>query len=233
MKVLNLFVVTLLWTTKMCFGQSQPQAQAGLDIGVGGNGMGWSPSVLYHEEVGLSRISWLQGVIGIRTWGLYAGSSDLKFQNQSVNQQILKYQNLSANGLSLVAGINIQISKVDLGANTDFFGVVYGSARSAFYPGSPAVPGEGAAYYNTRISTSPTVLNTLPLFFHRQTGQSEIYARIRIARSIGLKVGYLYGRISYATRDIDDKKVILDYGQQRFSKTYGMPYAALCYSFSD
>lgn len=233
MKVLNLFLVTLLCCTKMCLGQSQPQTDAGIDIGVGANSSGTSPSVLYYEEVGLPRMNWFQVGIGIRTWGFYSGKADLTLRHQSQPEQILKYQKLSANGLGFITGLNFKISRVDVGANTDIIGLVCGSARRALYVQNTNVSGEGAAYYNKLIQTAPTVLNVLPFFLSRQTGQSEIYARIKITRSFGVKVGYLHGRLAYKTMDIDDKKVVLDYGQQKFSKTYGMPYAAFCYSFSD
>lgn len=233
MKVLKLFLVMFVLIPKICLGQNQSRVEAGLDIGGGFNSSAWSPSVLYHEEVNFVRAPWFKVGVGIRLWGVYSGRADLRSQNVAATPDVLKYRNLSANGLSFVVGAGVKVWRIDLGANTDLAGLVLGSSRHALYSkatGSPA--GDGAAYYNKYVLTAPTFGNVLPLLLTRQTGQSEVFIRTGIFRGFDVKVGYTYGRIAYATKKVEDKPVILDNAQQRFSKTYGMPYAALAINLS-
>jgi hypothetical protein len=233
MKFSNLLLVTLLLGYSSCFSQVSPQATAGIDFGAGINSNAFSPSILYHEETGFYGQSWLKVGVGMRAWGLYGGRTDLKSPSGADLIDTLKYQNISANGLSFVVGLNFRIWKVDVGANTDLFGFVYGSKRSGFYPKNGTASGGGAAFYNKYVTTSPPVFNFLPAVFQTQNGQSEIYARVWISRQVGVKVGYLGGRIAYSTNRVNGEKVYLDKGQRRFSNIYGMPYAAISISISD
>jgi hypothetical protein len=233
MKIPSLFLAALLLMSKMSVGQNQPSVEAGLDLGGGFNSTGWSPSFLYHEEANFGEAQWFKLGVGIRFWGFYAKQSDLQSQDEVAVPDVLKYQNLSANGLSFVVGAAIRVGRVDLGANTDLVGLVYGSSRHALYPKPAASPtGDGVDFYNKRVATVPVIANALPLLLKRQTGQSELYARIAITRGLGIKLGYMFGRIAYVTKKVEGKPVILDNGQQRFSKTYGMPYAALAINLS-
>ena len=109
----------------------------------------------------------------------------------------------------------------------------FGSKRHALYPKTTTTPGVGQDFYNKQVSTAPSNFNALPLFFAKQNGQSEIFARIWVTRNLGIKLGYLAGRIVYVTKNLDGKKVVLDNGQRHFASAYGMPYAALSFSFSD
>ncbi len=233
MKVLKLFLVMFVLVPKICPGQNQPRVEAGLDIGGGFNSAAWSPSVLYHEEVNFVRAKWFKVGIGLRLWGVYGGRADLKSQNATATPDVLNYQNLSANGLSFVVGAGFKVWRIDLAANTDLAGLVLGTTRSPLYPKTAASPtGDGAVYYNKHVRTAPTFGNALPLLLSRQTGQSEVFMRIGVSRSFGVKLGYTFGRIAYATKKVEEKPVILDNGQRRFSKTYGMPYAALVINLS-
>lgn len=233
MKVLNLLLLLVLMVPKICFSQHQPQAEAGIDIGGGFHSKAWSPSILYYEQINFHRANWLKAGIGIRLWGLYAGQADLHAQKVGGVSDVLQYENLSANGLSFVVGAGVGFWKIDIGANTDLAGLVLGSTRTALYPKASGLPsGQGAAYYNKRVATAPTSLNALPLAFKTQTGQSEIFLRAKVARNVGVKVGFLYSRITYATKKVEEKKVFLDNGQRHFSKDYGMPYGSVTINLS-
>jgi len=227
MKFPHFFLIAMLSGILTGYGQSQPQVTAGFDIGSGFNKNSIAPSILYHEELGLNRLSWLRLALGIRGWGYHAGATNLYAQNKSADRDTLLYRNVSADGVSFAIGIDVKIWKIDLGVNTDLAGLSYGSKRSGYYSKNTAIPGEGAAYYNDWVATSPNIVNVFPLAFSGNSGQSEIYARIWLTRKWGLKIGYSYHRVAYVTKNNEDKRVYLDHGQRRFSNTYGMPYAAI------
>ncbi|WP_221389856.1 hypothetical protein [Dyadobacter sp. NIV53] len=229
MKCLQFFWIIVLFGTSTAYSQNQPQATAGFDIGTGFNNNSTAPSVLYHEELSLHKLPWLRVGLGIRGWGYYSGSANLYSQKNSVPMDTLKYRNISATGLSFVIGANVRVWKIDIGVNTDLGGFAFGSKRKGFYSKNPSVQGDGAAYYNKFVSTSPVIFNFLPLAFAKNSGQSEIYARIWVTRKLGVKLGYVYGRVTYLTREVNSKKVYLDNRQRHFSETYGMPYAALTF----
>ena len=230
MKVLKMSIAIFLFKTTVCVAQVKSRLSAGIDVGSGFTSNSWAPSVLYHEDLGPRNLPWLRVVLGFRAWGYYGGKMDLESQNDKDLRQELQYRHVSSNGISLVTGMNIKVWKVDLGANTDLIGLALGTKRSAYYAKNTQTPGAGQAYYNTWVSTAPTILTALPLVLEKAAGQSEVHARIWITRSLGLKLGYLYGRQVYLTRKVEDKRVFLDHGQRYFSSTHGMPYAALAFS---
>lgn len=233
MKVLILFLLTLLAEVNTVLAQNQYRATAGIDVGAGFNSSFGSPAILYHEEAGFHRVTWFKVGVGIRAWGIYGGPVSLTSQNDIALRDALEYQSISVNGASFVLGANFRVWKLDIGANTDAFAFAFGSKRHAFYPKNTLTPGEGADFYNKQVLTMPVNFNAFPLIFSKQNGQSEIYARIWIRRGLGIKLGYLAGRMAYVTKRVDGEKIVLDNGQRYFSGAYGLSYAALCFSISD
>ncbi|NIJ51070.1 hypothetical protein [Dyadobacter arcticus] len=229
MKSLYAFLVLFAVATAG-YGQNQSNVSAGIDVGTGFQQYAWGPSVLYHEEIGFNKAPWLKFGLGIRGWGYYGGRTNLFTKDEN---NYLEYGDVSANGLSFVIGANISFWRIDLGVNTDLAGLSFGSKRHGYYEKTTTAPGIGEPYYNTWLATSPVLVNALPLALKNYNGQSEAYARIHITRNIGIKLGYVYGQIAYATKKIDGNKVLLDDRQRRFYNTYGMPYAALSFAISD
>ena len=229
MKSLHFLLTAILLGIGISYAQEQPHVTAGFDLGAGFNSNSVAPSVLYHEESGFHRLPWLKVGLGIRAWGYHSGTTNLYSQEKSFPTDSLKYRNVSATGISFVVGVNFRIWKVDLGANTDLAGFSFGSKRNGFYAKNTPDQGDGAAYYNKWVATSPVIFNMLPLVFTKSNGQSEVYARIWFTKKIGLKLGYTYGRIAYLTKEVDDKRVYLDHRQRRFLNTFGMPYAAVAF----
>ena len=227
MKRLQFLLITMLSGTLTCYSQSQPQASAGFDLGSGFKNNSLAPSVLYHEELGLHGIPWFRVGLGIRGWGYYSDNTNLLSQNSSSIKDTVQYRNVSTNGLSFVIGANFRVWKIDLGANTDLIGIAFGSKRSGLYSKNSSGSGDGAAYYNKWVRTSPVIFNMLPAVLSNYNGQSEVYARIWVTRKLGIKFGYVYGKTAYLTKDIGGEKVFLDNRQRRFSNTYGMPFAAV------
>jgi len=230
MKNLQFLLTAILLGTGMSYGQKQPQVTAGFDVGAGFNKNSVAPSVLYHEESGFNRLQWLKVGLGIRAWGYHSGTTNLYSQENSFSTDTLRYRNVSASGISFVAGVSVRVWKIDLGANTDLAGFSFGSRRKGFYSKNTSIQGDGAAYYNNWVSTAPVIFNMVPLAFTKSSGQSELYARIWFTRKLGLKLGYTHGRIAYLTKDVEGNRAYLDHGQRRFSNTFGMPYAAVSFA---
>ena len=219
-----LFLVGIL-KANVVYSQ-QSQASAGIDLGSGFTSNSWAPSILYHEELSIPKLPWLRIGLGIRGWGYYSERINL-FTRKGTPKDFLEYRDVSANGVSFVLGANIRVWRIDLGVNTDLAGVSLGTKRHAYYDKRPEIPGTGAANYETWVATRPVIFNAVPLLLNNYNGQSEVYARIFFSRSIGLKVGYVYGQIAYLTKNSRDGRVFLDNSQRRVYNTYGMPYAAL------
>lgn len=226
--ILHTLVLTLLFS-HYAVSQSSNQIEAGIDVGTGFKNKNWAPSVLYHEDVSLGRLSWLRAGLGIRAWGYYGGKSNLTSQANEALAHELHYQKTSVNGLSFVAAVSVKFWRIDLGANTDLIGAAFGANRKALYPAGSEAQGTGNAYYNKSVSTRPVIFNTLPLFLNNYNGQSEVYARVLITRGMGVKVGYLFGQLAYVSRNKDGERVLLDGGERRFSNRYQMPYVALTF----
>jgi hypothetical protein len=225
-----LFILQL--TSSICHSQGKSRYAVGIDAGSGFTDNAWSPSIYYHEEIGSHRVPWLRFSLGIRAWGYYSGKSDLISQGESSLPDTLKFRNTSVNGISLVPGVTLRLWKIDLGVNTDLAGFTFGSGRNAFYPKNSLVAGDGEAYYNKWVPAAPPRFSILPqLLPDKSSGQSEVFARIFFTRSLGLKVGYVFGKMVYATKSADDRRIRLDNGHLYFADRYRMPYIAVSFSF--
>lgn len=233
MKILKVLVVILLLKINFAHAQQIAPISAGFDIGSGFGSSSWAPSITYHEEVGSQKLPWLRLGLGFRAWGYYAGRTNLATERIAGVKDILEYRDVSVNGLSFMAGLNLRFGKFDIGANTDLLGLTYGTKRHGFYEKATQTPGSGAPHYNQWLSTKPTVFNVLPIAFQKNSGQSEAYVRFRASRSLGVKLGYLYGRATYTTRSVGGLNVYLDNNQRHVTTVYGLPYAALAFAIGE
>jgi hypothetical protein len=233
MKVLKVLFLVLLLKAGNGWAQNVSPIGAGVDVGTGIGSNSWAPSILYHEELGSQKLPWLRVGLGFRAWGYYAGRTNLESRVITNSREILEYRDVSVNGLSVIAGLNIVFWKIDLGVNTDLLGLAFGSERNAFYEKNTQALGSGAAYYNKWLPTHPTVFNAFPLVLNKNSGQSEAFVRFRFSPKVGIKIGYTYGRTTYTTRKEKGFNVYLDNKQRHVSTVYGLPYAALSFSISD
>lgn len=203
--------------------QSQPRVTSGIDVGLGYEDKAWAPSAMYHQELSLNHFPWFRIGWGVRANGFYNGRTDLAPKSTAQSGDTLRFGKITTNSFSFLAGTNIRIWKFDIGANTDLFGIAFGVKRRGLYAKPSFTEGEGAPFYNSYVSSSPTPLNALPLLLENNNGQSELFVRFWVTDRIGLKVGYVHGRVTYTASER------LDNGQRRFSKSYGLPYAALSF----
>ena len=228
MKIIRIIVFFVCVCSVPAFSQS-PGSQSlarvtsGIDLGVGYLDKQWAPSAMYHQELSLRHFPWFRVGWGVRAWGYYTGRKDLLPQTSAVSDDTLKFGRISSNGVSFLMGASIRLWRFDIGANTDLVGIAFGLKRRGLYTKSSAFEGEGQDYYNNYVRSNPATINALPLFMDKQNGQSEVFLRFWITDRIGLKVGYLHGRNTYAT------EVKLDNGHRRFSNTYGLPFAAIAF----
>lgn len=230
MKILKGLIAILLLNATFTHAQYTSPIAGGVDVGTGVGSNSWAPSVMYHEEIGSQKLPWLRLGLGFRAWGYYAGRTNLDTKRIAGIEDYLEYRNVSVNGVSFLAGVNVSFWKLDIGANTDLLGLTYGTKRHGFYEKNVSTNGTGEPHYNQWLASKPTLFNALPLALRRNTGQSEAFVRFKAGRRIGVKVGYTYGRITYTTKKIDDFNVYLDNSQRHVSKVYGLPYAALAFA---
>jgi hypothetical protein len=223
MKSFRLIVLFVFIGSTQAFAQSLSRVTSGIDLGLGYQEEQWVPTIMYHQELSLANFQWFRIGWGVRTWGYYAGRTNLLPKDNAVSRDTLEFGKLTANGASFILGANVRLWKFDIGANTDIFGIAFGLRRNALYTKPTFADGEGAEYYNAYVKSNPATLNFLPLAMENQTGQSEIFLRYWITDRIGLKLGYTHGRITYAA------EAKLDNGQKRFSKSYGVPHIAIAF----
>ena len=223
MKRIQLIVLFVFLVSVSGFSKSLSRVSSGVDLGVGAKSDVWVPSAMYHQELSLNHFPWFRIGWGVRGWGYYAGKTDLAPQNSSMSGDTLKFGRISANGLSFLIGANVRFWRIEIGANTDLLGLAFVTTRSGLYTKSSLFEGEGADYYTDYVKSGPSTINILPLALDKQNGQSELFLRYWITDRIGLKLGYVHGRITYSSN------IKLDNGQRRFSTTYGVPYAAISF----
>ncbi|WP_353722970.1 hypothetical protein [Dyadobacter sp. 676] len=230
MRILKVLVVILLLNAPFTHAQYTSPIAAGVDVGSGFGSNSWSPSLMYHEEIGPQRLPWLRFGLGFRTWGYYAGRTNLHTRRVGGIEDYLEYRDVSLNGISFLAGVNLTFWKLDIGVDTDLLALTYGTNRHGYYEKEVPTGGTGAPYYNQWLASKPTLFNALPLALRRNSGQSEAFVRFLATRTLGVKLGYTYGRVTYTTRKVDDLSVYLDNKQRHVSKVYGIPYIALSFA---
>ncbi|GGN09513.1 hypothetical protein GCM10010967_51760 [Dyadobacter beijingensis] len=233
MKILKVLVVILILKSTVTHAQYASAISGGVDVGAAFGSNTLAPSIMYHEEIGPNRLPWLRLGLGFRTWGYYGGRANLYTKSVAGTQDFLEYRNTSLNGLSVLAGITLVFGKFDIGVDTDLAAITYGGKRRGFYEKTSANPGTGGAHYETWLATRPTIANALPLLLRRNSGQSEAFVRFRAWRTVGVKVGYTYGRVAYRTTRADGFHVYLDNNQRHVSDVYGLPYVALAFAIGN
>ncbi|OJV18429.1 MAG: hypothetical protein BGO21_23055 [Dyadobacter sp. 50-39] len=230
MKILKGLITVLLLNATFTHAQYTSPIAGGVDVGVGLGSNSWAPSITYHEEIGSQKLPWLRLGVGLRAWGYYAGRTNLYTKRMAGIEDYLEYRNVSVNGVSFLAGVNISFWKLDFGVNTDLLGITYGTRRHGFYEKDTPATGTGGPNYNQWLASKPTLLNALPLALRKNTGQSEAFVRFKAGRKLGVKLGYTYGRVTYTTKKVDGFNVYLDNSQRHVSRVYGLPYAALAFA---
>ncbi|WP_229216960.1 hypothetical protein [Dyadobacter luteus] len=223
MKLTRLAVFFFLIFSLDGMAQQLGRVTSGLDVGVGSKKDLWVPSITYHQELSLNNFSWFRIGWGIRGASVFAGQTDLTPKNSALSGDTLKFGKITSTSLSFLVGANVRLWRFDIGANTDLFGLSFGAKRGGLYDQNRLPFNEESEKYNNYIPGSPVVLNAVPLVLDNQNGQSEIYVRYWIADQIGIKLGYVHGRVTYST----DVKLAND--QTRFSTTYGIPYVAIAF----
>jgi hypothetical protein len=223
MKLIRLAVFFFVVFSVDVMGQQLGRVTSGLDVGTGYKENMWAPSITYHQELSLNNFQWFRIGWGVRGAGLFAGQTDLTPKNTALSGDTLKFGKISTTSISFLLGANVRLWRFDIGANTDLFGIAFGAKRSGLYSLSALQEGENDSPYNDYISSSPTVLNTVPLVMDNQNGQSELYVRYWITDQIGIKLGYIHGRVTYSA----DRKLYNN--QNRFSTTYGVPFVAVAF----
>ena len=223
MKSFRLIVLFVCIGSIQGFAQSLSRVTSGIDLGLGYQEEKWVPAIMYHQELSLANFQWFRIGWGIRTWGYYAGRTDLLPKDNAVSMDTLQFGKVTANGASFLIGANVRLWRFDIGANTDLVGIAFGLRRKGLYAKPTIGDGEGSEFYNAYVRSNPATLNFLPLAMDNQNGQSEIFLRYWVTDRIGVKLGYTHGRITYAA------EAKLDNGQKRFSKSYGVPSISVAF----
>jgi hypothetical protein len=223
MKIAKLAVILILVFSIKSVGQQHGRVTSGIDLGVGNKGDVWVPSAMYHQELSLSHFPWFRIGWGVRAAGHYANQTDLAPKNTAMSGDTLRFGKITSNTISFLVGANLRLWKCDIGANTDLIGIAFGTKRRGLYSAGRLTDGQGSEFYNDYVSSAPNTLNAVPLLLNNQNGQSELFLRYWITERVGLKVGYVHGRVTYTSSEK------LANGQTRFSQSYGVPYAAISF----
>jgi hypothetical protein len=223
MKIIRVVLILSIFCSLNVSAQSPARVTSGVDLGLGYQDNIWVPAITYHQELSLANFSWLRFGWGVRTWGYYAGKTNLIPKETSYSNDYLKYGKITTNGLSILAGLNFRFGNFDIGGNTDLVGLAIGAKRNGLYTKDYAFEGDEAGSYNKLVRSSPSLLNVLPVALENQNGQSELYIRYWISTTIGVKLGYVIGRTTYTTSEK------LDNDQDRFSKTYAVPSLSISF----
>lgn len=233
MKILKGLLIILLLNATSTHAQYTSPIAGGVDVGASLGNNTWAPSIMYHEEIGSQRLPWLRFGVGFRAWGLYGGRTNLYTERVAGVKDYLEYRDVSVNGLSFLAGVNVSFWKLDIGVNADLLGLTYGSKRHGYYEKNAPTNGTGKPNYDQWLASKPTLFNVLPIALRRNTGQSEAFVRFKATRKLGVKLGYTYTRLTYTTRKNDGFNVYLDNNQRHVSKVYGLPYVALAFGLGN
>lgn len=223
MKIIRLTLSFILLGTSLALAQTEPRVTSGIDLGVGYGDAIWVPAVTYHQELSLANFSWFRIGWGVRTWGHYEGPTNLMPKDNSVSNDYLKFGKITSNGISMLAGANVKLGRLEIGGNTDLFGIAFGVKRKALYTKNYKFEGDDAGYYNKLVKSGPNFINALPLALDNQNGMSEVYLRYWFARTVAVKVAYVVGRTTYRAAEK------LDNDQNLFSKMYKVPSVSLTF----
>jgi hypothetical protein len=223
MKIVRLAVILVLIFSIESVGQQLGRVTSGVDVGLGYKEDAWVPSAMYHQELSLNHFPWFRIGWGVRGAGYYASQTNLAPKNTAMSGDTLKFGKITTNTISFLVGANVRLWKFDIGANTDLFGFAFGTKRRGLYSAGRLTDGAGSKYYNDYVPSSPSPFNVVPLVLDNQNGQSELFLRYWITDRIGLKVGYVHGRVTYTSSEK------LDNGQNRFSTSYSVPYVAIAF----
>lgn len=225
MRKFGLTIILLFLGLTYSFGQRISRVSSGVDLGTGIQGSSWSPFVSYYQGLHPANARWMMFQWGLKGWGFHDGYTDLTAPGNLRQSDSLFFNKVSNYGISFTVGLGFVIGNLELGVNTDLFSLAFGAKRDGLYQISnfSSAPEDVVKYHNNFVSSSPSFFNVLPMGLKAQNGQSEVYARYRISKQFGIKVGYLVGQQSYTT------EVRLNNGQNRFSGTYGMPFVALAF----
>lgn len=217
-------VIILLSCYQMNFAQSLSRISSGMDVGTGIKQHEWSPSFLYYQNLSASRARWLQVGWGLRFWGFYRNQeSSLVAPSNAPGNDSVTLGKLSANGASFLVGINIKTKHVEFGANADVISLAFGKKRPGLYAiADPSLASDSIApLHHTDVPVAPRNLNALPWIWKQNNGFGEAYVRIWIHQRVGIKLGYMVGRVAYRSQEK------LNNGQKYFGDGYGMPYVAI------
>ena len=222
MKIFRIAIIISVLCSINTFAQSTARVTSGVDLGLGYQDKIWVPAIMYHQDLGMANFPWFRIGWGVRTWGYYAGPTNLDPEAKGSSNDYLKYKKTSSNGLSVLFGANFRLGSFDIGANTDLIAVAFGAKRNGTYTKNYPLE-DGTGYINKIVSSKPSFINALPAILNDQAGQSEVYIRYWITTTIGVKVGYVMGRTTYSTAEK------LENGQSRFSTNYAVPSVSVSF----
>ncbi|MEZ4903441.1 MAG: hypothetical protein R2822_17595 [Spirosomataceae bacterium] len=244
MFILAIFIGLLLLDIT-AYTQPENRLAAGIDIGGGWKDKAWVLSGQYSQYLKLDKKGFFQVGWGIR--GTHLRGKELDFITAPANlsrtktglgaltaplllRQIDTLQIRSAI-TSFNFNLGVQLSffnRLDIGANADLIGFAFGSRRAGYYLGSRGYNKiDSLNLHKTYQQARPTFWGT-QLLGDNTVGNlhTEVYARLRFAEQIGLKVSYLFTASEYKT----DVALIDD--NRRFRFRFPMIYVALHFPLS-
>ncbi len=208
------------------WAQRISRVTSGLDVGTGFATNEFAPSLLYYQAISPRNLPWFQISAGMRVWSYFGNDASLAAPSGTSRDDVMRLSRVTATGANFMVGVNFHLAqRIDLGVNTDLFGIAFGKRRNAIYSlGNPLTAPDSIRTLNgTEIGIAPTNLNAIPSLYRPNNGQTEAFLRIWITQRVGIKLGYVVGRIAYRSDNA------LNNGQKRFSFGYEMPYISAAF----
>lgn len=232
----------------LTFAQSPVSARlsSGYDIGMAYSKNNYNPSFAYYQLINLGERKLFSLGWTARLGAFYGdnlnyytaparltrgktGFSALSAPLLVQNIDTVRYDYVTMTSLNVGIRAQVNLGIVEIGASADLLGFTFGKSRTGRYQSSTgqfmgadsiASPYQGA---NTFQKSRPSILNARLLGDNnRGTLSSEVYARVKLMKRIGIKAGYQW-LITETT--VSNRDIIAD--NNRFRNRAGMGYLAV------
>ncbi len=235
MKRLSAALLALL--SAGCFAQSPVSSRisAGVDIGTGFKPHQLAPSITYYQFLNLGERKLVSVGYTVKLGTFYAQNLDYTTSPTRADVDTVSFANVSMTNLNLGLRAEVNLGPVALGVTADVLGFGFGRNRTGRYQSSagkfiiPSSAGKDSVLTftgtNANQSAGPTNVN-LQLLGNATIGtlSSEVYARIKVDKRIGVKLGYQWLTTEMSVRNRD---VVAD--NNRFRNRTSYPYVAVTF----
>lgn len=221
--------------TILSYSQTSSRLVSGVDVGTAWQGKSYMPSIHYYQMLKIGNAGALQAGWGLRIAQMAGQSVDFMSAPARLAQKVattdtLQMSRFSATSLNLNVGVQVALmDRLDIGINADLVGLAIGGRRTGYYLGSNGFSMVDSLNLHRTFQTARPTGGGVQLVGNNTRGNinTEIYARIRFSRVMGLKIGYVFATNEYRT----DRVLVAD--NRRFRARTQMLYAGLTFRIAN